>query len=607
VSFTPAEDLDLRVQSGQTAPVTLSMETDYTPGDYVNWPEPWNVELALGADIAALQALAEQARQDGGDAEVLRSLLQDVLQLRRHMRSARADFPDRVEALADAGAWFDPEALAALRPQLEEAVCEAMGRRILSARRAEDRADAYFAVSLELGQLDLTPSCFSEEVRLAVARALVNTDQAENALVLTQRDEDGEVASAWRDVYFQGHLALVGNAIDDEYIDPLTRGIASLDAARAIHPEDPRLQEMADQFLPVIAAKVEALIGEDRELDAYQLTAAARENWAGHPAVEQASTAAANGLVEYGIRGLAEDNPVRANNAYVYGLRTFEGLPAWEEGVGRLQAARRDYELASFEAAVAEGRFEAAEEALEAAENYAEIDPERMAALQAQLLDAQWAAIDVSIANQRYEEAMQLANTLSEGEQAAEILGERRAQTYLGIAESIWDQYGLLAGLANRARISLAEEALERGREADPGKAGSLKTKFVLARWLFPAIIFLVVVVGGGIFIFRGQWRKRRKAKKLWHHGERLADQGKLGEAARFLEAAYEIAAIDDMAVTATGHDLRGEMVLRIASIQSKREREEQVEAWRREWKTLEEWERPISKDFDEALEGFRP
>ena len=46
-------------------------------------------------------------------------------------------------------------------------------------------------------------------------------------------------------------------------------------------------------------------------------------------------------------------------------------------------------------------------------------------------------------------------------------------------------------------------------------------------------------------------------------------------------------------------------MLLRLAQVHQKRGRKDKIEPLRGEWKLLEDWERPFSKDFDDALEEF--
>ena len=129
--------------------------------------------------------------------------------------------------------------------------------------------------------------------------------------------------------------------------------------------------------------------------------------------------------------------------------------------------------------------------------------------------------------------------------------------------------------------------------------------KISLSKWLLPLGIVLLLGIGLFVVVFKGSWRTKLKAKGLWQSGVRLAANGEFGDAAEKLESAYDLIGFNDRASDWVGEESRGHMVLSIAQAHQQRGRKDQIALWEGEWKALDDYEKPFSKDFNEALEQF--
>jgi tetratricopeptide (TPR) repeat protein len=601
LEFNSTANTDLRTEAGESSTHTITFSTDLAQGEFFDWRVPYSVSAAIGASVSEIEAYTTDAR--GSNADRLMQVLADIDRLVRVMRRASTSFEAEIAAIENVTEWFDHQTVSGMRPELEAAICQAQGERVRRARGNEARADMFREASRELLQIGLYPDCFPPAIRRTAARAMVASGRAQDALVLTQRNEDGTVAEDWMDVYIAGRLALAETAIPAQQIVQLRVGIESLNEILRYRPDGDRLAEVAASLLTASAARVERFIAEAEELEAFTLVEMLREHWSDHPQVERASAAMAAGLVQYGMRSLERDEAISANNAYVLGLDLLEGVPAWEEAYPALRQAQTDYWVAATRTAVAESRIGDATDALASAERILALDPALHNELSGLILQSHWDQINVLIDQENYEDAMRRADSLESDAEDLSTLGTSRGETYLRIANHIWDRYGMLLGLMSPSRLSIAEDCIERGRDANPEAADALASKLALAKWLFPGIILSLVLLGLAVVLLRGSWRKRRKAKGLWRTGTGLLAQGRLGKAVDALETAYELTITDDTAPTLFGEESRGHMVLLIASAQLKRGRKDQLTPWRDEWRVLDDWERPHSKDFDEALE----
>jgi hypothetical protein len=601
--FESTDAFDLRVEAGRTAEPDVACTTEYAEGTWIDWRNPYALDVALGADIAGLRALAEGA---GARPDRVAAALGDVRVLSQRLRRSRQRFPERVAAVTDSDAWFDVEAVEALREPLEAALCSALGRTVTSAGGSETRVSAYRAAVALLTANDLYPDCLASEVRLTVARAMVAIGSAQDALVLTERDAEGQIPPEWTEVYVAGRLALAQMAVEAEGYGQFRPAVDSLAEVRRLAPDDRRLAELAPRLLGRVASKVEQALREQRENDALQLVELLRERFADHPETERASRAMLQALAPWAERSLAEGHPVRANNAYVRGLTLFGEMEAWPAVGGEIQAARRDHQVAAAQRAVEAGDLDAAEEALRSAGQLAPVEPAVAEPLEDQILLLRWAALDERVAAGDFELAMERARLLERGARRPEVLGEARPAFYLRVSEAVWERYGMLAGVASRTRLSLAEEALELGRAANPEAASALATRLLVARWIFPAAIGLVLVLAGVVLLVRGGWRKRRKARRLWQSGVARAERGDFGRAANLLERAWTLLETDPDPAPLVGEETRGHLVLRIAAVHDQRGRKDRVDEMRAEWALLSEFERPYDPDFDRALSELR-
>ena len=605
LTFGAPDDMDVRVEAGQLVTPTLTFSTaDDATGQYPNWPAPYTLESVVGASLEELRAWVATPAVDTAAASVM---LDNLVGLARAMRNAQSYHEERLNQLPDKGEWFDNEAVEALNPAAREALCATMVLRVRGAERGQERVDEYRAVHSELLDHNMYTDCLGEEIQLLAARSMVEIDRAQDALVMTPRDENGEVKAEWYDIYIAGRFGLAGDGVGAVSIIQFRPAVDSLAELKRLVPENPEYLTLRDRLLRAAANHINSLIEEEKEMDALDMILLLREAFAEHSTVVTANSAAAVGVIQWGIRAAEGGQPIRANNAYVRGLEHFQGVPSWEEQSPRLQVARSASFLSSAEASLAEGQLDEAEETLAEAEGRnLELDPAERERILGSVLVARWAEVNELIDEGEYERAYHLAVSLEENEDyPVEALGDDLAGTYFKLGQTVWDKYGYLGGAFGGGTLAVAEQALERGKGANPDEAEALQSKIKTSRWIMPVFLGLILVVVGVVLILRGGWRKRRKASKMWHSGLQAEEGGDLSTAVDLLEKAYEIVGIYDNAADIVGEESRGHMVLRIAGMQERLKRKDDVKLWTGEWKVLDEYERPFSPEFDEALEKY--
>ena len=605
LTFRSSDDMDVRVEPGQLVTPTITFSTgDDATGQYPNWPAPYTIESIVGASLEELRALIAAP---GEETAVVSRLVNDLVGLTRAMRNAQSYHEERLSSIPDRAGWFDHEAVEALQPAAREALCATMAARVRAARRGEERVDEYRAVHGELLDHNMYTDCLGEELQLLAARSMVEIDRAQDALVMTPRDENGEVKAEWYDIYIAGRFGLAEDGAEAVTIIQFRPAIDSLAELKRLVPENREYIALRDRLLRIAANHINALVEEEKEMEALDMILLLREAFEDHPTVVTANGVAATGLVEWGIRAAAGGQPIRANNAYVRGLENFQGVPSWEEQAPRLQVARSQSFIQSAEASLEAGNLDQAEETLaEAVSRNLELDPAERSRILGGVLVQRWAEIAEMIGESRFEEAYHLAVRLEENEDyPVEALGDERANTYFELGNAIWEQYGFVGGAFGSSTLEIAEQALERGKEANPDEAAAIQSKIKISRWIMPVFLAFILLVAGTVILARGGWRKRRKARKLWDSGVRSQKGGDLSSASDDLEDAYEIIGIDDKAADIVGEESKGHMVLRIAAIRKKRGQQDQVNLWTGEWKMLDEYERPFSPEFDEALAKY--
>lgn len=602
LTFTAPSSLDVTVAPETADQQWIRFDTLDARNEFFQWTTPYSVDLALGANVDELATAVENS---GDELERVRQALRDITELASIVRRSERFFEGRINTIEDAEAWFDFELVNSLTGGLEDALCRSLGRQITRAGGADDRVDMYYDVSEELINNELYPSCLPFDVRLSVARDMITEGRGQDALVLCEYDNEGEVAEAWRAIYIEGRVGLAENAIPAEVMSQFRPGIQSLNEVRRLAPDHEQLESIANQLLAGAATRITLWVEEEQEFVALELVEMMREQWADHPQVERAAATAAGALPGLVERALSRNRPTLANNAYVLGLRALDGVPAWEVVWPDLQRARVTYFFDIAEQAIEEGDIEVAEEALDDARQVTNIEINRgtMRRIEGELLSVKWAGIYEDIEAELFESAMMRAQRLEEEAHDITILGDERGAAYLAIAIGIWEKHGLMAGVASRTRIGLAEEAIELGRESDPELADSLSSKFFYAKWTFPFLLGFILAVAGLVIALKGSWRKRRKAKRYWKQGQRFARMGNNRKASAFLTAAYELLETDAAGAEIVGESTRGHLVLAIAQVEKARKRKDKLKSWQSEWKVLEDWERPYSQDFDEALE----
>ncbi|MBN1947587.1 MAG: hypothetical protein JW797_18105 [Bradymonadales bacterium] len=602
VQLASTAEFQLLLEPAQTRTEQISFLTDVPSGEIIDWPRPQRIDVAVGADV---QALAEAVAEVGTNPDDIVALMQAIDRITQAARAARTHHAQAVNRLPEPDRWFDWETISGLRPELEAALCSSFGRRIAQQRNARNRVEAYQTAAATLLANTLYPDCLPADVRLQVARALIETNHAQDALVLTVRDENGEVSEQWREIYIRGRLALASDIAHLTTPRQFWPPMESLNEVKRLDPENSDLPPVADNLLRKVAEQVDYLLRNESEAEASQLVGLMRQQWSDHPQVQRASRALAEGLLRYANRSLARDNLIGANNAYAIGVQHLEGVPEWEAILPQIQDARRNYFVNKAESAIASGNLNTAEEALTSAGRMAALDPEIASDLNNRILQARWNELNPMIEQGRFEDVLRVAQQLEGRAENLEVFGEARARTYLDLAEAIWNKYGIFAGLANRTRITMAEQAIELGRSTDPQRASALATRLLLARWLIPGILLFLVVLGGTIMIVRASWRKRLQARGLWHRGIKLCARDRLSAGIALMEKAYNLTAFDDRAPAYLGEESRGHLILQIAAANRQRERDDQVAIWQGEWLALPELERPFSIEFDQALQQF--
>jgi hypothetical protein len=604
MTLTFAANLDVRVPPGETVTEEVRADTDGAAGEQVDWTRPYTLEPVVGADIAALSAAAGATGRDVAEVERMLTVLRA---LANPMRIANSRHAQRLGEIGDREAWFDADSLVDLRPGLQDALCAAYGRSVEAAGGAQARIDRFREAQARLLEQSLYHDCMGDEVMLRVGRDFQATGRVQDALVLVQRTPDGTIEDAWREIFIEGSLALAENASGGQADVQFTPGITALNAVTEVAPAHPRLEAIATRLLAAATAHIQGQVEGQMEAEALELLGLMRMRYAEHPQVQRASEIVAAGLVEYGIRATQNDNPTRANNAFVWGEANFAGLPAWEDNKGRLQTARTGFYLAAIRTALRDGHIDLAEASLqEIADRRLPTDGAEFAAVSLELLEARWARVEALVAADDLSEAFRLGEEIVLNQPDIERLGERVPRTFMTIGETIWDRYGFLGASFAGKRMEIAARALERGRSVDPERADALIGKIERARWILPIVLAVVFALGVLIFVMRGAWRKRLKAKRLWHSGTREVERGSVADGVEKLEQAYSLIGFDQRAAEYVGAESRGHMVLAIADAHEKRGRQDQVRLWSGEWKALEAYEQPLSRDFDAALAQYK-
>lgn len=598
LTFEAPPTFDVEVAAFATETQTATFSTADAAGQFPNWPVPYTKEGVIGVNIEGLRAVIASPPDDPAEVQ---ALIRQLAGLTTGVRSAERNFEERLATLSDRAAWFDTAAMEELAPQLQSGLCGAMAAQIQAANRGDDRVAAYRDAHEQLLRANMYTDCLGEEVQLLIARSMVSIDRAQDALVFINRNEDGEIPQAWRDIYIQGRYGLAGDGINANASNQFRPSIDSLGELQNMVPEQRQFQTLRDTLLRAAANHINRLIEEQKEMEALDMYLTLVDDFDTQPIVQAAADATARGVVGFGIRAAEGGHPIRANNAYVRGLEHFEGLPAWEEDAGRLQAARAQSFITSAQGSLDRGELDEAEETLaEADRRRLELDPEARNAILAGVLAVRWQEVHALIDANEFELAYGTAVGLEESEQnyPFESLGGERDATYMKLAEAIWDKYGLLGGSFAGKTMDVAEQSIERGRAADPDLADSLQGKINMSRWIQPVAMGGLLVIILLVVVMKGSWRKHMKARKLWRAGARNGD-------ADSLDDAYAIVGMKDNAADILGEESRGHMVLMIASLYEKAGRKDQVNEWEGEWKTLSDYERPLSKDFREALEQF--
>jgi len=603
LTFT-AMDVDVRVPASDTLTQTITFATEFAEGEFPDFTRPYSLETVVGVNLPELTAAVDAF---GDDLAGIQAALNAVNRLVNIARSAESRYPERLEAISERDVWFNADGVVALRPALEAALCSAYAASISAVRNREERVDRFREVQGELLGYQLYHDCLGEEALRAAAGDFTAIGRVQDALVLIRRTDDGEIPEEWQQLYVDGHLAIVAEGAQSQSMQQFRPALRSLNVVLETAPDDARLETAANNLLRTTRLYCESQIAEQLEMEAWELLEFVHLTWRDHPEVQTMRTTVAAAMVEYGIRATENDRPTRANNAYVRGEEHFADVEAWTSNSLRLQQARTNYYLGKIQEALDDGHVGEAQEAMQEILNRRlPTEGTNFGTVMAEVVQARWGRVAVHLEDGETSEAFALAEELADAEGNAAILGDQVAETFLTIGEAIWDANGIMGASFAGKSMEVAERALERGRDANPERADELLGKIAMSRWIIPAAISLMLLIGLAVFIVKGSWRKRMKAKGLWRAGVRLAAGGDHSDAAQKLEKAYELIGFDDRAAVYVGEESRGHMVLLIAQTQQKRGRKDQVELWEGEWRALDDHEKPLSKDFNEAMEQFR-
>ncbi|MCA9563283.1 MAG: hypothetical protein KC561_07330 [Myxococcales bacterium] len=602
LAFETQDAFTLDVPAGQTLTQQVTFRTADAAGETIVWTAPYSQVVRFGADAEAFAAAA--AALD--DPEAIESAMSQSRFFQRALERAQRNEPERIAALPDSARWFDADAFAAQREPLGEALCTAFARQLERAHGGQPQVELFTDLHQRLLAVGLYQDCIPLETRMTIARSMVRMDRPQDALMFIALNEDGSVPEEWRQIYIDGRLEMARTYATARAEEQFRPGIESLNEAFRVAPDDPRLPAVADTLLQAYTAFISTQLAEGEAIDALDSLLAVTENFGEHPLVVASMEAVAEGLIVYGENAANEGNAIRANNAFIRGGDAFEGRDFWESRLDRLQAARRAYYTRTLDALIAAGGLDQADELYEEAigrrVDYQEAD---IRALLTTLIEGHWAAVHETIDAGELETALVRANRVLERDHAAEILGERVAQTYLEIGTKLVDQIGLLGAAFGGNAVKAAKEALDKGKDADPAAAAAALSTLSTGAIIVPVVFGAIFLVAGAVLLLKGKWRKRGKAKRLWSKGVSLANSGDLGQAASQLDQAYHLLFAESDASAIVGEQSVGHMVLKIADLHKKRGRTDQLEMWHAEWKGLEEFERPFDPDFDTALEQY--
>jgi hypothetical protein len=469
-------------------------------GEFPNWADPYTTEFAIGADIATFQA---QVSSLGDDVELVKSYLSSIRDISGMMRRSMRHAEEEISALTDSNNWFDDDAMDELKPALQVALCLALGERVRAASGAEAKVDTFHAIHTELQEYRLYPDCLAQDIRLMTARSMRRIERAQDALPLVERDEDGNIMTVWWDIYIEGRFALTLSAVTGQDIRQFRPGIESLNELKEYSSDDARFNTLRDNLLTALATRVETLVSENTEMDAFDLTLLVREKFADHPQVVRASSAAAQGLIAYGIRAAAADRPIRANNAYVRGLEHFSGIDSWEENVESLRIARGNAFVSVIRESIDEGRLEDALDLWDEADGRNLLDEDSTAQIAGMILSGQWTEVETRIENGEFRSAFGLSQALLEEAQDIDVLGGRMTSSYEAIAEGIWTRYGYVTGAFAGENFNIALTALEHIRTADDTRAeyvDEMTSKINTAEWIGPVLFLVLLILMAGLF-----------------------------------------------------------------------------------------------------------
>lgn len=483
--------------------------------------------IAAGVDIAALEGPARAAIASG-DADAVREQLA-IMRPRVAPISRSARF--HAEQIALSGlpvdTWFNLERIDALVASLEDALCEQASTTIIDARNNEARREAFETLAPSLREDGLHITCINSDARLAMARALIDGDRPQDALLFKETDDEGNLLPEWEPVYIQAALALARAAADLQVsvYSSLRPAMESLNEVLALDPDNAELGQVAARLVPMSARWViQACEPMTRDLEnAMVMLELLRPQWSEYEVVEQAATAVAETLVEVGLGFCERREFINARNRFVVGERLLEGVPAWEESADEINRCRA-------RGALAEGR-DIANTAGEANNIGNQGSNESDMARAMEKLDEALGRFDLPAADTDAFRADIAAVWVRIAERQLEDFAFDAARSSLGHAEEIsptgpsdasraaWllyaeKRYEYEGLLMKGVDIDDARAAIERAGDVDPDRAAAISSKLTTAFYGYrvgiPAAGVLLAALAG-LFAMNS----KRKAKRL--------------------------------------------------------------------------------------------
>ena len=308
--------------------------------------------IAAGIPVAEVVAPAEAALQRNDLDELLEQVAFVKSRVAPVSRAVRFHDGQIDASGVNRSEYFDLERLDGTVEQLESAICEIASQRLIRAGGQSRRETLYRELTTTLETVELRMTCMNSEARLASARMLIASNRPQDALVFSERGDDGNPLPEWRGIYIEAHLALANTAVElnAEMFSTFRPALEALQRVKEIDPENSDLARIERGLIPRIATWVETATERGDMEDVLVIMAMLRPMWAEFEEVNRCSAVVAEKLIDNGIQHARLGEYINARNEFVRGERVLEGIPEWEarredinhyRALGVLQEARQ--------------------------------------------------------------------------------------------------------------------------------------------------------------------------------------------------------------------------------------------------------------------------